>query len=426
MNRQLFIRRFIALSVIMGLVLVGLTTNTLSSLASAIQSNLASPATESQLPESIVNQVIVKDGVRVHFSSAEFASDATVLHLELGLDGASATPNTYLPIRPEQIQVHGISGDPKTFGQVAERPVDHGQLPVDLVVGPVSNPNAGASISITELDVLDQNGSYKSIFGPWLLTLSPDQIKIDPVDVTIPLQQTVQRNGIAINLLQAHLSSRAVSVRYTTSGLTDGQFIPANGSVIQMVLPDGETFSGSMQQGAGTSITDGVALFPPLPVGLKSFSLSFGPFIVVDPNPAQATFSIPPRVRTAPAGTFVAISRPFVLGTEQMQVVGISQKEGRITIVVSNADTAGQGRILFVGPDTDGQILVDDQGNSYSPLGGSTGLQRGAAGALSAGMSTIQFEGSIASDASTLTVREDHYGRMVSGPDPVTINIPVN
>ena len=416
-------QRALVVCLVVAVALLGLATSSFTSLGAALQQTLATSTIKSRIPATVVNQDVTQNGVRVHLSSVEFASDATRLHLELGLVGGTVTPRTFEPIRSADIQVSGIGGDPSSFGMVAQHAVTNDAVPVDLIVGPVHDATAGASVTIARLGVLESSGDYRSVSGPWTFNLSSDEIVSDPVDTTIPLHKTVSANGFTVSLTQAHLSSDAVSVDYTLTGLIDGQVMPSS-SPLHLTLPDGRTFDGSLQHGADTSIRGGTMLFPGLPVGTTSFTISFGPFLVSDPNPAAVTFPIPKALATASEGTEVPVSQSFTLGGDQMQVVGISRKNGQVNVAVKNAEPGTQGRVLFVGPDIHGQAVTDDLGNTYQVVGGSTGLQRDKDGVLSAGVSSIRFQGPLATGASTLTIQENHYGRMVDGPDPVTVTVP--
>ncbi len=247
--------------------------------------------------------------------------------------------------------------------------------------------------------------------------------------MTIPIHRTVERGGITITVEDAHLSSRAVSVRYTIVGIAEGKILPAS-STLQLVLPDGRVFTASKQGGKVDPVRAPVALFPALPCGIASFQLTFGPFLSAEAGPTEVTFPIPPVLATAPAGTPVAIGQRFTVGGEQLEVVGSAlqhdpqqQDQDRIAIEIRNVEPQNRGTILFVGPDTSGQVLSDDRGNRYRALGGHTGLQKDAQANLSAGASGIAFTDPLAPGATTLTLHVERYGQLVLGPEPLTIAV---
>lgn len=430
MAHRMPMRRAVLIALAFGALTLGLVTDTFTALAGAVNRRFASPAITNPLPAARLDQVVVANGISVRLTSVEFASDATTLRLELGRGGAPVTDDTFLPITPDRLAVTGIGGDPDTFGAVAFHPVTNGVLPVDLVVGPVTGTGRaqGATVTISQINALDASGQYQPIAGPWQFTLPPGAVVADPVDVTIPVGQTVERGGVAITVADVHLSSRAVSVRYTIGGMADGKTMPAN-SALQLVLPDGRVFPASKQGGKVNPDRAPVALFPALPPGVSSFQLAFGPFLTAEASPATVTFPIPPSLATTPAGTSVAVGHRFTVGEEQLEVVGLAvqrdpQQQDRIAIEVRNAEPQQRGTILFVGPDTSGQVLTDNLGNRYWTLGGHTGLQKDERANLSAGASGIVFAGPLAPGATSLTLSVARYGRLTPGPDPLTVAVP--
>ena len=422
-------RRIGLIALVLAALLLGLATNTFTTLADAIAQRFAPPVITNPLPIGRLDQVVVANDVSVRLTTAEFASDATTLRLELGRDGTPVIDDTFLPITPDQLAITGIDGDPTTFGTTTLYTVTKGVLPLDPVVGPVTDRQRGATVTIAQISALDTSGRYQSVVGPWQFTLPVSAIVTDPVDVSIPIHQTVEHGGIAIMVEDAHLSSRAMSVRYSVSGLTDGKVLPAS-STLQLVLPDGRVFAASKQGGKVDPSRAPVALFPALPSGVTSFQLTFGPFLFAEATPAEVTFSLPAAFATAPAETPVAIGQRFTIGGEQLEVVNIAvrhdpqQQEERIAIAIRNAEPENRGTVLFVGPDTSGQVLSDNLGNRYRALGGHTGLQKDLRATLSAGMSGVIFSGPLAPGVTSLTLHVDHYGRLVPGPDPITIKVP--
>ncbi len=129
--------------------LLGFATNTFTAIVDTASRRFAPPVVTSALPVAKLDQLVVANGISVRLASAEFASDATTLHLELVCHAASVGDDTFLPITPDRVLVTGVGGDPATFGTTTLHTATDGILPLDLVVGPVTDRQRGATVTIT-------------------------------------------------------------------------------------------------------------------------------------------------------------------------------------------------------------------------------------------------------------------------------------
>jgi len=215
-----------------------------------------------------------------------------------------------------------------------------------------------------------------------------------------------------------------VSVAYRVPAMPAGKAMPA-GSVVQLVLPDGQVFNGTGRGGIQLRDDAWVARFPALPAGVKSFQLAFTSFAVPVDRPFEITFPIPDGFWNVTADASFAVGQTFVVEDDKLEVNSITRSErGEVAVLIRNMGQPGERHVTFGGPTPEGQSLTDDRGNRYALTGGSMGMADDGHGGLEAGESVSRFELPIDPSATTLTLQADSYGRIIPGPDPITIDLP--
>lgn len=361
-------------------------------------------------------------GTTLHLVGAEFASDGTLLDLRVSWPNFDPA-TSLMPITFEALTVSGVSGDPTYFGSSNQDQPRDGVVPVTLAVGPPVPRTTDIVVEISKIGLADADGA-RWIDGPWSFTIPAADVVHDPINIPIPVGKTVESGPVAITIDTVHLSSRAVSVAYRVPAMPAGQAMPT-GSVVQLVLPDGQVLNGTGRGGIQLRDDAWVARFPALPDGVDSFQLAFTSFAVPVDRPFEITFPVPDGFWNVTADASFAIDHTFVVEDEPLDVVSITRSErGEVAIIIRNTGQPGERHVTFGGPTPDGQFLTDDRGNRYASTGGAMGMADDGQGGLEAGESVMRFELPIDPSATALTLHADSYGRIIPGPDPITIDVP--
>jgi hypothetical protein len=143
-------------------------------------------------------------------------------------------------------------------------------------------------VAVDEL-LLAPDGPNERITGPWSFTVPVEQLQRDPVNADVDLDETVEAEGVEVTVDEVRFSSNEILVLYELSSdlyLSDDLKPEA-----LMELPDGtivryDDVEGP-QQGPKDLSGDHVTSFPPLPGGVTTFKLRFGPYLT--PIPGGAT-----------------------------------------------------------------------------------------------------------------------------------------
>lgn len=369
-----------------------------------------------------LDQVQTIAGTTLHLTGVEFASDGTLLDLRVSWPGFDPA-TSLMPITSDALTVSGVSGDPIYFDASNQEQPRDGVVPVTLAVGPPAPQPTDIVVEISKIGLAEADGA-RWIDGPWSFTIPAADIVHDPTNIPIPVGETVESGPVAITVDTVHLSSRAVSVAYRVPAMPAGEAMPT-GSVVQLVLPDGQVFNSVGRGGIQLRDDAWVARFPELPAGVDSFQLAFTSFAVPVDRPFEITFPIPDGFWNVTADASFAVGQTFVVDGETLEVTSITRSErGEVAIVIRNTGQPGERHVTFGGPTPEGQTLTDDRGNSYASLGGAMGMADDGRGGLEAGESVSRFELPIDPSATTLTLHTDSYGRITPGPAPITIDVP--
>lgn len=370
----------------------------------------------------VLDQKQTVAGTTLHLTGAEFASDGTLLDFNVSWPGFDPA-TSLMPITYEALTVRGVSGDPTYFGSSNQEQPRDGVVPVTLAIGPPAPQATDIVVEISKIGLADANG-VRWIDGPWSFTIPAAEIVHDPINIPIPVGKTVESGPVVITIDTVHLSGRAVSVSYRVPAMPAGEATPA-GPVVQLALPDGQVFNGTGR--GGIQLRDGawVARFPALPAGVDSFQLAFTSFAVPVDRPFEVTFPIPDGFWNMTADASFAVGQTFVVDDDTLEVSSITRSErGEVAIVIRNTGQPGKRHVTFGGPTPEGQTLTDDRGNRYMLTGGSMGMADDGHGGLEAGESVSRFELPTDPGATTLTLHADSYGRIIPGPDSITIDVP--
>lgn len=370
----------------------------------------------------VLDQEQTVAGTTLHLVGAEFASDGTLLDLRVSWPNFDPA-TSLMPITYEALTVSGVSGDPIYFGSSNQEQPRDGVVPLTLAIGPPEPQATDIVVEISKIGLTDADGAHW-IDGPWSFTIPAADIVHDPINIPIPVGKTVESGPVAITIDTVHLSSRTVSVAYRVPAMPAGEAMPA-GPVVQLVLPDGQVFNGTGRGGIQLRDDAWIARFPALPDGVDSFQLAFTSFAIPVYRPFEITFPIPDGFWNVTADASFAIGQTFVVDGETLEVSGITRSErGEVAIVIRNTGQPGDRHVTFGGPTPEGQTLTDDRGNRYALTGGAMGMADDGQGGLEAGESVSSFELPIDPSATTLTLHADSYGRIIPGPDLITIDVP--
>lgn len=426
LSSRVFMRPLVIIALVLALILGATAT------ASVLRQSprIAEPSAPEDFRITL-DQTQTVAGTTLHLTSAEFASDDTLLDFQVSWPDFDPATNL-MPITFESLTVSGVSGDPTFFGTSKLDQSRDDAVQMTLAVGPPVPETTDIVVDISKIGLSDADGA-RWIDGPWTFTIPAKDVIQDPINVPIPVGKTVESGPVAITIASVHLSSRAVSVAYSVPAMPAGEAMPTS-SVVQLVLPDGQVFNGVGRGGIQLREDSWVAYFPALPAGVDSFQLAFASFVTAVEQPVDVTFPIPDGFWNVTADATFAVGQTFDVDGETLVLDSLARSEpetgydrtkpGEVAVIIRNTGEPGDRTITLGGPTPEGQTLTDDLGNSFVPIGGSMGTAEDGKGGLEAGESVSRFELPIDPGATTLTLHAESYGRVIPGPAPITIDVP--
>ncbi len=296
---------------------------------------------------------------------------------------------------------------------------------VNVTLGEVTNPDGRVEITIEQLLFLGSSEANPSgkVDGPWVFTFTPGPDSIDSVDSDIAVDEVRTSEGITIEVASVHLSSSDIRVDYELTADGHPNFIGRSNFPVRMILPDGAWVGGQPSQDDPAKATGSLqALFPPLPTGVTSFELEFGPFTERVPGPHEIVISLSQGPPLGSGESVLIGSRSDIAG-ETLEVTSLSNyKSGTgYSLLVTNVDE--ESRTLL--SDRQSQpVVTDSNGNSYLAASMGASTPENAKGEPVPGQFSVNFDEKLDSNVTELKLKLPSLVRLVFGSWIFPIQLP--
>jgi len=407
----------------------------------------AGPAEGEVVPTPIASkpgleQTVTVNGITVRLIKATFSSNETHLWLELEhptctIEDITPPISLFVPMQLERdIALQGFE-DAEVRG---ERNMADGNIePIQLSLGPVADSQQLVVVEILRLWARQPNGPAQLVEGPWRFEFTPGKAAIDPLDKEIVVNQSVEHDGIKIDVERIHLSSSKVKV-YCEMTLNLSECVGQTGSAT-FIYPDG-TFVGGEGGGWGefgcgpagrqkSLVFD----FPPLPEGVPTLTLKFGEFSKAEPSPYTAVIPLPDEVRAVDAASLKELLR-FPLGdtislagaelrvdyVELGPYRGSREEVNVVALKIENANL-GEPSVVFLGPGSH-PSLSDDVGNTYAATWSGEKHRQSESREIEAVETYLRFVGPLQPGVTELRLTADSIARILKGPWKFEVAIP--
>jgi hypothetical protein len=359
-------------------------------------------------------------GVTVRIVQARFSSSETHLLLEVaglapGLTLSDFSRNTTLSIA-------GVRGGTATLQSESAPPSEEGNPRTWLLAGPIADVKEPLVLSLTHA-----SGSPDARVPPatWRIAFTPGGSAEDPVDIFVPLDQSIQYGRMTIVVKGAHLSSSQVSVYYDIVAPPEVSADPVDGAAAKMVYPDGQEFLGAAKPQFVETLPDG-SLKPQVTDPLANapytvtfavvrpphepFAVRFGGFIVAAPGPKEYSIHVDGGAVTVQAEA------------DAFQLEAGKDEAGNIVIRAQRVPGPGLGGFLVASVNK--ATLRDDLGNTYRFLNGETGFRKTETGEAVADRNVLVFVGPLDSSARQLYLAVPDSAEVVAPSGPAEISLP--
>jgi hypothetical protein len=306
------------------------------------------------------------------------------------------------------------------IGVEAIRPVvlDHDTPDPETYIIHAGPPTFDAPLVVT-VDglLLQRDGPNELIDGPWSFTVPVDQLEPDPVHAVVELNESVEAEGVEVTVNELRFSSDEILVLYTLSSelhLSDDLLLE-----VLMELPDGAVIDGDDVEGGYTGpprdwVGDHVSSLPPLPKGVATFKLRFGPYLTPIPG-GVTTITLPDAASLATPGSYAVESATESVGGAPVLVadeLAILEDGGVRIRMRPNPSSTG---VMAPLPRRD--ISAEDNlGNAYAYAGGGISVGTKADGSIPQQEDLIRLEGPIDPAATQLIVRVSNFAMLLTGP----------
>jgi hypothetical protein len=344
------------------------------------------------------------DGVQVRLAEVEYSSTSTRLVFELR--------HPYLESSREGALFSGFpSGDLaiEGFEPVARIEQRRGRAVEgidrrEIRLGAVQEPSKPVVFEIKRLCLYQSADTplcdYRD--GPWRFEWVPGSAAVDPISVTIPVNESQTIDGITVRVGEVKVSSSEIVV--SVARFAGNRQLPQFGPDLEIVLPDGKVVHGEGGGGTSEDPPDMLKIyrFPSLPQGVREFTLR--PPLTLTKGPA-ASIEISLQglldgVDLNSAIVAIPVEASTVVAGETMRVDALVIDQGKVRIQVK--PVSASPRVLFSGTGPEPVVLIDSNGTSYGPVSGGVGFGKDLTGIISGRITTYEFEGVDLSAASRL------------------------
>ena len=381
------------------------------------------PSGQATLPPELhlgVGESETHGNVTVTLVEASFSSSDTrlVFDIEDHLTPAGQASEPYLVIPDVSYSGFASQGYPMLSTQatgphtarntVRLGPVEAAEKPVVFHIGVVG------------LDF--ERGGEDDVTGPWHFEFIPGQAAVDPINFDVAVNQTACADEICISVDRLHFSTPAVDVHYRLESNKEG-FRGAPGYPVRMIFADGTWAPGNGTSDPNQLTGSETAAFEPLPAGVRTFKLAFGPYLADLPGPFDISVPVGGKLPRTPAAVAEEATLDYgtTLANEEFVVKSLVVDQQGFELRLENVNQKARSVVQASYALIDAS---DDRGNSYSWAGGGEAFGEDALGSMTAESIGIRFEGKLDPQAQVLRLRIDGLGKLLYGPWEFDVAIP--
>ena len=370
-------------------------------------------------PNATVGQSITLNGVTITLEGVQYSSSKTTVTFAVTDDEGVVGERLY-PVL-DISTAGGIAPRKPLFSIGAIGGYEPHQAKETVELGAVTDPSKQITVRVNRVYLQSFDASTprgKDVKGPWTFQFVPGPSAIDPVDVEIPIGAQRTAEGVTVKVDSVHLSSSDVRVQYNLEA--DRAYLGRAHWVARMILPDGAWLGGVPSQDNQDKIEgDLEARFPPLPSGVRNFTIAFGPYLADVPGPFK--FVIPLSGIPADTPANVAMRQDFTIAQERIQLDSLNLRPDGFDLVFQNVNP---GKRTVIPNLAANRKLEDDLGNTYSIVAVQEIAPDSPAGAPESGTAIVKVAEQLDSMAHTLTLEVDSLARLAYGPWDVEVTVP--
>ena len=284
-----------------------------------------------------------------------------------------------------------------------------------VTLGPVEAPDKPVVFHIDMIPVVREQG-VEEVKGPWHFEFVPGLAAVDPIDFDVTVDESACGDGICITVDRVHFSTPNVEVHYQLESDEDG-FRGAPGYPVRMVFPDGTWAPGVGTSDPNQHTGPQIAAFDPLPGGVRSFKLAFGPYLEDVPGPFEIAVPVGGKL----AAEEVPLDYATTLAGEDFVVRSLSLTEEGFELTLDNVNPG----VRSIVHNAFGPIEVsDDQGNTYHPATMGWALGEAPLGSAVPQSFAVNFRGQLEPETQVLRLSLGMLGKLLYGPWDFDIKVP--
>ncbi len=290
-----------------------------------------------------------------------------------------------------------------------------------VTLGPVETPDKPVVFHIGTVSVEREQGG-EDVTGPWHFEFIPGLAAVDPIDFDIAVNKSVCGDGLCIDVERIHFSTPGVEVRYRLESKTEG-FRGAPGYPVRMIFPDGTWAGGAGRTDPNQQTGPQIVAFKPLPEGVRSFRLAFGPYLADLPGPFQIAVPVAGKLPRAAGAVREEVTLDYgrTLASEDFVVKSLSLDQEGFELALENVNRGARSIVHNAwGPIE----LSDDRGNTYRPAELSWAFGEDALGSVVGQSTVLRFRGALDPQAQVLRLTLDRLGKLLYGPWEFDVAVP--
>lgn len=360
------------------------------------------------LPRAVLGDVVARNGISVTLENVEFSGTETVLTLLI--QNQLAVDQRDVPLLPviTGTSTRGITstGEPVFFGA---QEVDGKTLRQKVRLGPIRAADEEIAFTISEIQY--PGAGLDPIQGPWTFRFVPGVTAVDRASDRVQIERTVESNGIVVDVQDVITSTSGVVIDYALATELPA-FSGKENWAARVIFQDGSWVGGHASQGDLSKESGSMQVtFPPLPPGVRRFTVAFGPFLERLPDGIIVDIALP---EDREVGGTSPLGKTFTVGGETILVESIQIGKESFTILAQNQNKGERTVVLNTSAPPK---VFDDRGNEYQILQLGAHLPDGEGGLTESGKVAITYAGLLDPLARALTIEVPEALRIVPGPD---------
>jgi hypothetical protein len=311
-----------------------------------------SPDTSSRPQNQLqIDQTVVVGDITARAVEANFSSTETQLVLELSRPNPSAEAQRrgfQFLVPAQEIKFSGVEGPVGIGEQTSKTDPPRETDVLRLRFGRVVDPLRSVAIEFSRLAVMREDGGYDWFDGPWRFEFVPGLAAVDVIGIRLPIDWAINKDGLEIAVDDIRFSSSEILLDYTMRVYFDLEgFVLPVGREAVMRYPDGRFAIGRAITGrtvsSGSAPIGPITLsFPPLPEGIESFTIEFGPFTAQQSGTYAVTIDLAAKLvgidrANPPSGTSIRLGQEILVNGEKLRVNTLRLEPGSIEVKAADA-----------------------------------------------------------------------------------------